>query len=80
MPRVTDKRRRQFPRVPYALIDTFVNGLHVATPDAEITAEWTARATESGATPAEVKEIVRYALACHRENRNLYARVMSGRL
>lgn len=73
-------RARRFPRVPYAGIRLVVDRLHVSTPDADVRADLETRASASGATPAELAEITRYALAVHRENRGIYLAVTSGRL
>jgi hypothetical protein len=72
-------RPSRFPRVPYAAIRHHLGNVHVSTPDAEVEANMSRRALEAKATPAEHRELVRYALAVHRENRQLFRRVMSGR-
>lgn len=70
----------RFPRVPYQGIEFHVGKLHAGTPDPEVACEYAHRANRSGATRREIVEIVRYALAVHSENRDLYRRVSAGRI
>ncbi len=72
--------RSRFPRIPYGAVRWLMGRVHVGTPDVQVVAEFAHRSHGSGATPAEVCEVVRYALACHAENRNTYSVVMSGRV
>jgi hypothetical protein len=79
----------RFPNVPYAHIRWLVGALHVGDSDAEVSGEIESRlrrATLRGIkrkTPRklserEVREGVRYALACHEDNRKVYRQVMRG--
>lgn len=76
---MTTPRPIRFPRVPYSTIRWVVNRLHVGTPDAEVTRDITDRAEQVDATGPEAREMVRYALAVHRDNQRTYRSVMSGR-
>jgi hypothetical protein len=87
--KMATSRPSKFPRIPYSHIRWLVGKLHVGDSDAEVSGEiesrmrrvtlrgiW--RKTERKFTEREIKEAVRYALACHEDNRKLYARVMRG--
>ena len=54
--------------------------IHVGVPDAEVYAEFRARARKAGASPRLARLNARYAVEQHRGDRDLYGRVMSGRL
>lgn len=54
--------------------------MHVGIPDRDVYAEFRARARKAGASPRLARLNARYAVEMHREDRGLYARVMSGRL
>jgi hypothetical protein len=84
-------RPSRFPSVPYQLVRCIVGWQHVGTPDAELTAlvgrrlaritlRGIARKTARKLSPSEIREALRFALACHEDNRREYRRVMGGAL
>lgn len=64
--------------VPQGSIRWLMGRVHVGTPDAEVEADIRKRLPD--ATEEQKVECVKYALACHRENQDLYHAVMTGRL
>lgn len=68
-------------RVPRNAIRHHMGRVHVGTPDETIVAEITAACERSKDTftPALVRQSVRFALECHKRNRDLFRRVTSGR-
>jgi len=64
--------------IPKQSLRWLVGRLHVGTPDSEVEADIRRRC--STATEAQRNACVKYALKCHAENRNLYSRVVSGRI
>ena len=70
------------PLVPTYSVDRILGRIHVATPEAEVSAmieERMAAQTDPAWTPAIREQTVRYALWRHRENFRFYADVMRGR-
>ena len=63
--------------VPKYSIGWLIARLHVGTSDADIEADLRKRLSKSLLTPAQFKKCLVYALKCHKENQNLYNRVMS---
>ena len=63
-------------RTPRNDIRWLMGRVHVGTSDAEIEADIRARCSDPAYTPEIIQEAIDYALLCHRENQNLYARVM----
>jgi hypothetical protein len=80
-------RPSKFPRVPYSSIRWLVGNFHVGDSPESVTKEIETRmkkARRGGEqrahyTPSEIREAVRYALACHADNRKSYERLMLGR-
>lgn len=62
------------------MIEYIVGKFHVSTPDSIITAEFTARCARNSIAPGPTKQVLKYAIKAHKANRDLYARVMSGKL
>lgn len=73
-------RPSRFPRVPYGSIRRYVAQLHVSHEPLDLLADIAKRARRAHATDSETREAIRYALACHEENRQLFRAVTSGRL
>jgi len=65
-------------RVPRGDINWLMGRVHVGVTDEEITADITKRCSAPGYTPALIRQSIRYALICHKRNRDLYNRVMRG--
>ena len=63
--------------VPQGSIRWLMGRVHVGTPDAEVEADMRRRCAK--ATKEQTAACVAFALACHKENRELYAAVVSGR-
>ena len=76
--------KRWHVETPRYAIGILVNRLHVGAPDNEIAELISARIAKSPDaakyTPAIIRECARYALIVHERNRDLYRRVMRGRL
>ena len=66
-------------RTPFFELRWIVNRLHVGEPAAEVESEIRRRAAGKIGNLA-TDRAVRYALAVHRHNGNLYRRVMAGRI
>jgi hypothetical protein len=80
MATVREMGKRWHPKLPRYSITRIVDRMHVATPDAEVTAEIENRIASHGAFPPDlVPQALAYALAVHARNRSLYARVQRGR-
>ncbi len=71
---------KRFPRVPYHAIFNRVGTYHVSKPDAEVAEDIRSRLAKTSATPREIEESVRYAIAVHHDNLKLYCQVMSGHI
>ena len=67
-------------RIPAHEIRWIVDRYHVGVPEDEVRAELERRASAAGATPSEARRVGKSAVRMHQENRDLYARVTSGRL
>lgn len=68
-------------RIPRYSIARIVGAYHVATPETEIETEIASRIRDVAAFPAElIRPTLDYAIAAHRHNGALYARVMGGRV
>jgi len=66
--------------VPKGSIHWIMGNVHVGTSDAEVEADIRRRLAKNKNVPEDqIVECVKYALACHKENRELYRAVMSGR-
>lgn len=76
------KRYKLDPMVPTGFIRWRMGQVHVATSDAEIEAEMLARIAKncSDVSASVKRQIVNYALACHRENWKQFRAVATGRL
>lgn len=73
------KRLRLHPKVPYGQINQMVGALHIRTPDGDVADMIAERAkANAGWTAKLTAHAVAYALARHRVNQGLYARVMGG--
>ena len=74
------QRPKQFPRVPYSQIVWIMGNVHVGTSYLAVARQWRERMQRvPNITKAERREVYRFALAVHRDNRQLYAAVTSGR-
>ena len=68
-------------RIPRHSVARIVARFHVATPETEIENEIASRIRDVAAFPAElIRPTLDYAVAAHRHNAALYARVMGGRV
>jgi len=68
-------------RIPRHSIARIVGAYHVSTPETEIETEIANRIRDVAAFPAElIRPTIDYAIAAHRHNGVLYARVMGGRV
>ena len=74
---VDGKRYKLGSRIPTHEIRSIVATFHVGTSDEEIMADMETRAMRVKAKPAEILQCQMYALKCHRENQQLYRKVMS---
>ena len=65
-------------RIPRGQISFLINKLHVSTPDIKIENDIRERIAHTEIpdwTPSLTKQSIRYAIAVHRANQNLYRRV-----
>ena len=67
-------------RVPRHSISQLMARVHVGTSDDDISADIRKRCNAPGYTERLIKQSIAYALECHKRNRDLYRRVMSGRI
>jgi hypothetical protein len=65
-------------RVPRADINWLMGRVHVSATEDEIAADITRRCNAPGYTPALIRQSVKYALECHKRNRDLYNHVVRG--
>lgn len=65
--------------VPQREIFWLMGRIHVGTPDSEVEANIRRRLEGNKPTEKQVAACIDYALACHRENQELYRKVTSGR-
>jgi hypothetical protein len=66
--------------VPKGSINWLLGRVHVGTSDADVEADIRSRlAKNPNCTEEMMAECVKYAIACHRENQDLYRAVVSGR-
>ncbi len=66
--------------LPEASIRWYVGKYHVSTPDTDIRQAIRGLCVTSVWTEKDIIRAENYAVKCHKENRDLYTRVMSGRL
>ena len=80
MATVTEHGRAWDARTPRGDLSWYVARLHVSVTDADLAADIRKRCNAPGFTAELVAESVDYALLCHARNRDLCARVCSGRI
>jgi hypothetical protein len=69
---VSEFGKRWDARVPRGDIHWYMGRVHVATSDEDVAADIRKRCTAPGFTETLIKASIRYALVCHKRNRQLY--------
>ncbi len=67
-------------RVPYGMIEWYVNTLHVSVADSDLSEDIRKRLEKAKATADENERAIAYALKAHHENQGLYVDVVNGNI